>query len=219
MAYHLEQNLTLPLEREHEGWVIRGIEDYARELGLGLKVCSVSPMDENTWPADEVLMFRSKLFGLQFKRSYLGAGEVKWEIDPSSDQYTKICAAKEIFYALPSYTNRALRRTALHHCLFWRPCETCCDNPIGPPCITGGKQTRAKLAKCGCFAPSRWGDFVEGLYRCELVEPNETGANLGQVARRMLSLFRERSERPLDRQAGDAGELDDTLLLVALEVR
>ncbi len=59
MAFHLEQNLNLPLEREHEGWTIRGIEDYATTLGLAIKVCAVSPTDE-------------KKYGLQTRRWSLG---------------------------------------------------------------------------------------------------------------------------------------------------
>lgn len=220
--FHLDPNLQLPLEREHEAWAVRGIEDYAKSMGLGVQAYAVSPADEIDWPADEALSFRSKFFGLQFKRPYLFHDEVRWEIKPTSLQFQRICMNPEIFYALPTFTNRALRRTALEHCLFWRPCDCCCDSNI-PPDLNAKWQDREDLEICGCSKPMRWGDFVEALYRCRLVRINDPGARLRELATRLMAPFRE----PLsDRQRPDTGgsgsiegeDEDEVLQLIALEI-
>lgn len=220
MAFHLETTFQLPLEREHEAWAIRGIEDYASASGLQVQAYAVSPADEIDWPADEALTFRSKFFGLQFKRLYLHGGTVRWEIKPASLQFQRICSNSEIFYALPTFTNRALRRNALEHCLFWRPCPCCCD-PSTALTLNGTWQERDDLDRCGCMTPMRWGDF-ESLYRCEYVEPNAPGTRLGELASRLLAAFRD---PPSDRgpaQRGAALEAEDGeaegLQLIALEI-
>jgi hypothetical protein len=215
MAFHLESNLTLPLEREHEAWVIRCIEDYAQAVGLQLRVCSVSPKDEKSWPADEALTFRSKFFGLQFKRAYPLRDSVRCDIDRKSHQYRLICKAPEIFYALPTFTNRALRRAALDHCVFWRPCDACCA-------AAATLHEWAVPEECICLDGMRWGDFVEGLYRCELVQPNPPGTKLGAVARKILAVFHDSDDRdqgdPGTGAARSDGDSWDSLHLVAIEV-
>ncbi|AVS80760.1 hypothetical protein C8244_06965 [Paracidovorax avenae] len=220
MAFHLDTTLQLPLEREHEGWAIRGIEDYAEASGLKVQSYAVSPADEIDWPADEALTFRSKFFGLQFKRPYLHSGLVRWEIKPASLQFQRICANPEIFYALPTFTNRALRRNALQHCLFWRPCPCCCDSTAAS-LLNSTWQDQDDLVSCGCMVPMRWGDFVESLYRCELVEPSAPGAQLSELATRLLGAFREQPSNQSPEQRGAVTEDDgetEALQLIALEV-
>lgn len=231
MEFHLKANLNLPLEREHEAWTIRGIEDYAKSLRLRLKVCAVSPKEEKTWPGDEVLTFRSKLFGLQFKRPYPSGSESRWRIDSASQQHAAVCATPAIFYALPSYTNRALRLAALHHCLFWRPCRFC--TRVQYVCLRGVSQSRSELERCCCNNPMRWGDFVEALYRCELIDPVETGGTFGASAEPVLSMFQQAAaSKDEDEPAASKDEhletnrdefrkngQTDALYLFALEVR
>jgi hypothetical protein len=220
LAFHIDTAFQLPLEREHEGWAIRGIDDYAEASGLNVQSYAVSPYDEIDWPADEALTFRSKFFGLQFKRPYLHGGLVRWEIKPASHQFQRICANPEIFYALPTFTNRALRRNALDHCLFWRPCPCCCDS-TAVTSLNGTWQDRGDLAFYGCMVPMRWGDFVESLYRCELVVPNAPGARLSELATRLLAAFREQKSDLGPKQRGAVTEHDgesEVLQLIALEV-
>lgn len=162
--------------------------------------------------------FRSKFFGLQFKRSYPAGNEAQWNIDATSPQHINVCAAPEIFYALPSYINRDLRLTALHHCLFWRPCDCCCQMPTSPFCISGTTQTHSDLSACGCVNAMRWGDFVEALYRCELIDPVEPGADTRQAFEKILSVFRgERGREGISRENPEG--TDASLYLIALEVR
>jgi hypothetical protein len=236
MDFHLQTPLELPFEREHEGWAIRGIEDYAAAAGLRVRVCAVSPKREKQWPADEALTFRSKFFGLQFKRPEFKSGQLVWEIKPASLQYARICAAPEIFYALPMFTNRDLRRVALDHCVFWRPCQVCSRR--GAVCYLPARrwQTMEGLKGCECIGPMRWGDFVEALYRCELVVAYDAGASFGSVAQGILDAFLEgdareepelqASGRPEPLEGGDdpaaegegEGEGAEVLHLLAMEM-
>ncbi len=73
MKHPLDISFSIPLEREYEAWIIRGIEEYFLSLGQRVSIWAVSPLDEVNWPADESMIVGKKLIGLQLKKvNYLG---------------------------------------------------------------------------------------------------------------------------------------------------
>ena len=212
MPYHLEPRLYLPLEREHEAWVIRGIEDYARATGLKCRTFAVSQTEEDAWGADEVIGFRAKVFGLQFKRPYVTGNGIFWEISPSSNQFLNVCNNEEIFYALPSFVNRELKYQALHHCIFWRPCIKCSGATV-----RGEEQLclRRKIRQYRRHIRGqkmRWGDLAEKLFECTAGKRIDQGTNVSSV----LAEIQQRL-RPDERESLISGN-GDTLFLVAIEL-
>lgn len=112
-----------PYEREYEGWILREIEDYFRELGLRFECMIVSTGAEKQTGLDAFMRLGGKYFGLQFKRPYLvkprnSNNGLRWEI--THPQFSRIEQRPAIFYALPSFVNRDLRRVSLSHVFFWR---------------------------------------------------------------------------------------------------
>ena len=64
----------------------------------------------------------------------------------------------------------------------------------------------------------RWGDFVEALYRCELIEPVEPGTDTIKGFKKILSRFQKELSR--DGTPPDKEDSYDTgLYLIAIEVR
>ena len=80
MTHPLDHTHPLPIEREFEAWIVRGIEDYFRSLWKRVFIAAVSPQIEVNWPADEAMWINRKLIGLQFKTVYY-----KGPTLPSSD--------------------------------------------------------------------------------------------------------------------------------------
>ena len=166
----LGKNINYPLEREYEAWIINQIEKYFKKLSIDYNVFAVSPVDEKTWPADEAIDADGKIVGLQFKRPSLAPPHSQndytrlfWEFGKSSKQLHLVVKHSEIFYCLPTFTNREVREEALRHCLFWRPENTTdrrawYNNP--------NPQVRTKYAKIG--DASRWGYFAEQFISCEI---------------------------------------------------
>jgi hypothetical protein len=64
----------------------------------------------------------------------------------------------------------------------------------------------------------RWGDFVEALYRCELINPVELGADTREAFEKILSVFQEELRREGVSQHYQENA-DTGLYLIALEVR
>lgn len=68
MTHPLDITYSIPLEREYEAWIVRGIEEYFLSIGQRISIWAVSPMDEVNWPADESMIIGKKLIGLQMKK-------------------------------------------------------------------------------------------------------------------------------------------------------
>lgn len=101
--------LSLPLEREFEGWITERILEYFESVNLQAFVWAVSPNDEKTWPADDHVWMPGKVFGLQFKRPYLAdplANQIYpsyrrlyWPLEADPRQFSLIRSRPEIFYS------------------------------------------------------------------------------------------------------------------------
>lgn len=118
---------AVPFEREYEGWVMKSIEDYFRELGLEFSYMAVPSSVEKAEGLDEFIKLGGKYFGLQFKRPSLTSSplyrahkRLEWKISKRSGQHKKIMERSHIFYALPTFLNRDLRGVSLSHVFFWR---------------------------------------------------------------------------------------------------
>lgn len=167
---YFEKRICYPLEREYEAWIISQIEDYLKKFSTDFDVFAVSPADEKTWPADEAINFEGKIIGLQFKRPGLSVGHstsdfsrLFWDFSKPKGQLQLILQCSDIFYCLPTFTNRDVRDEALRHCLFWRPQDgfdtrAWYDNP--------NPKVKTKYAEIG-QAP-RWGYFAEQFIGCKI---------------------------------------------------
>ena len=109
-----------PLEREFEGWVMRELEDYYSSLGIEAMTHAVGY--EASFAADEFVNLNEKIFALQFKRPQFDktSGGIYWQIQTSSDQFSRVKKEPSIYYALPCFFSRDLSRVSLQHILFWR---------------------------------------------------------------------------------------------------
>lgn len=163
-----------PLEREFEGWAIRAIEDYLDALSIGYDVVAVSGQDEADWPSDVSLRVTGKVLGLQFKRPRSGS-TITWRLDRPPDQYEKVKARKEIFYALPAFVDRSLRRVSLHHIYFWRPGLRMAERGS----VDLGYVQRSTISRT-------WGELFLDLHSCregvELSQQLSLGSYLIQLA-------------------------------------
>ncbi len=173
MSILLLETLSVPLEREHEAWIVRQIEDYFSDSGRRVKIWAVSPSDEKTWPADEHLAAEGKLVGLQFKRAHVATGSnpidlsrLKWSFASPPGQFELIQRRPEIFYCLPTFINRQWQRAALQHCLFWRP------EPTDPTDLNAWYENPGALTPYNALGAAplayRWGRFYELLSGCRI---------------------------------------------------
>ena len=186
-----------PLEREYEAWIVHGIERYFADLGLEFAIWAVSPDIEATWPADEKLLFGSKIVGLQFKQAKiakLASGAVdftrlKWMLHSPPGQFELVKKTPEIFYCLPTFIDRTVRSNALAHCLFWRP-GTSDDKSVwydNSAAHTEHKQVRGAM---------RWGHFIEALLSCEIGAKASTPPEARAHVARIYAGAREAFPRP-----------------------
>jgi|TARA_R100001440_G_scaffold32079_2_gene50609 hypothetical protein len=167
----LDTRFSSPLEREYEAWIVQGIEDYFLSLGKKVAVWAVSPSDEVIWPADEHLVVGKKLIGLQLKKVEYkdngnypkDFGRLNWKFHNPPGQFDLVVKFPEIFYCLPTFVNRDLRRQAIHHCLFWRPKPT--DNRDLNAWYDNAS-ARTPYKSIG-QAP-RWGLFIEQVMGCKV---------------------------------------------------
>jgi hypothetical protein len=167
---YFENRISYPLEREYEAWIISQIENYLKKISIDFDVFAVSPADEKTWPADEAIDLEGKIIGLQFKRPALSAGHsandfsrLFWDFSNPKGQLHLVVKHPEIFYCLPTFTNRDIREEALRHCLFWRPRDgsnmrAWYNNP--------SRRVKTKYSEIG--DATRWGYFAEQLVSCKI---------------------------------------------------
>lgn len=186
----LDTFLSLPLEREFEGWITERILEYFESVNIQAHVWAVSPTDEKTWPADEHVWMSGKLFGLQFKRPYMAdplAGQAEqdfrrlyWPLNEKPDQFLLLRKRPEIFYCLPTFTNRHWRKPSLHHCVVWRP------TPRAQPMTVWYDNTHGNIRSWARnierHANSyRWGNFVERIQQCNFGLPVVGGVAEGPI--------------------------------------
>lgn len=153
-------NSIVPLEREFEGWIISNIERYFETLGIKYYIRALSPNEENNIGVDEFLNFPSsfKLIGLQFKRPYFNKNKqsldnLNWKINPPSAQFEKISKISSLYYCLPIFSNRYLRKEALSYCCFWRPVNS------------NDKKTKYDEIKTKSLV---WQDFIKSILDCKI---------------------------------------------------
>lgn len=170
----LNRVLSIPLEREFEGWITWMMLDYFESSKWDAKLWAVSPADEDSWPADEHMFARGKIIGLQFKRpkladlqqgqANLDFGRLKWNLGADSTQFRLVKRCREIFYCLPTFISRDWRRLSLHHCIFWRPTRR-----MGPRDVWyDNPQVRGWSGRIDRLDSSfRWGAFVERIQQCD----------------------------------------------------
>lgn len=203
---------TSPLEREYEAWIVAGIEDYFKNLGMKFAIWAVSPSVEAKWPADEKLTFGAKVVGLQFKQAKLASktpafNPLKWALHQPAGQFALVQKRDEIFYCLPTFINRDYRTEALHHCLFWRPSEKIDYNAWydNPAARTPYNKLRSEM---------RWGHFVELLFKCPIGKKVNSKNELDGAVQSLYAQTREY----LPKKREDASRAEADLGLYALVV-
>ncbi len=170
-ADFIDASGRIPLEREYEAWIANAIERYFLMTRHRVSLFAVSPADEVSWPADEALATAGKVVGFQFKSPKLSLSRgasgsapdaLHWGLHQPPGQFELLIAFPEIFYCLPTFTNRRYRHVALHHCLFWRPPNknkmAWYDNQ-SPRVRTRNKKLSNEM---------RWGYFVEQMLYCDI---------------------------------------------------
>src|SRR5438270_4068972 len=111
------------------------------------------------------MITKGKIIGLQMKRAYLTHKRnpkyphLYWMLKHknSDTQFRLIEKHPEIFYCLPTFTNREWYKTALQHCIFWRPQKDFNEDCVwyDKPVRTGNSITLDKDV-----AAHRWGAFI-----------------------------------------------------------
>lgn len=215
MARHLHFKYANPLEREHEAWIVAGIERYLKEIGLSYAIWAISPDQEKKWPADEKLKFASKVVGLQFKQAKLANGiiapdRLNWTLHQPSTQFALVETHKEIFYCLPTFVNRDLREQALHHCIFWRP-----DLSIPPNKNVWYDNPAAHTPYKDEKSAMRWGLFIERILDCHIGSKVTSAAEGEVVLRRLVAVAKESVNELL---AADGIEYDLGFYALAVEL-
>ncbi|TFZ00664.1 hypothetical protein EZ313_19630 [Ramlibacter henchirensis] len=226
MLHKLTGTKMIPLEREYEGWVVRGIQDYFEHRGQKVVIFAFSPLLEKDYPADEIMKLPAgyKGFGLQFKRpSSFATDSVRWAVDAT--QHKSIASGKSIFYALPTFANRDVYKEALQHCLFFHPTITSpwlgepleiFLDPKGNVTSLRLKQSKAAIGGGeelhGAGFALRWGAFIEIAERCHIgVKGSGFAADIA------AHIARSKEARSESFQAGAAQPADSTLYLMAFK--
>jgi len=208
MSAILKPHFGVPLEREYEGWIVHRIERYFHRLGRSILVWAVSPFDEATWPADEAIIAGGKLFGLQFKQPKLGAypsgttpdfSRLKWLLSSPPGQAALVASNPEIYYCLPTFTNRKWRREALHHALFWHPSPADVAPSVNQnvwyenlsPKV--GTKNGNIVRNPACY---RWGEFIERVLACQLPQGFDPNKPIGDVVKRIRRSYMEFMNSP-----------------------
>lgn len=228
----LDTQITLPLEREFEGWIMWQLQDYLQLAGIRSSVWAISPRVESTWPADEAVVLSGKIIGLQFKRPELANplqgvqvphfNRLHWNVGADRAQFALVKKSDEIFYCLPTFTNRDRRHESLHHCLFWRP-----TNKMGPvpiwyanPQVPGWSGSIEKH-----YSSLRWGAFFERLQQCEIGYrlPSGVVGNFNERLREQVggALGRpsdERQSKSLVPKSEDGTTAQELLWLLSIEM-
>ena len=230
MTVLLQAQYAHPIEREYEAWIVQGIETYFHHASFSYAIWAVSPFEEARWPADERLALGCKVVGLQFKQAKLAKGKLDfdrlhWSLHSPDGQLKLVQRHKEIYYCLPTFVNRLLRRQALEHCLFWRPTK---DEPNRNVWY---ENPAAQTPYKGVCDAMRWGRFVESMLSCAVgkkISSAKDGATfLGTIQRDMNQLIRKKGIVPgeVGREAVRAAPDQETeavesaLYVLAVEVR
>lgn len=186
-----------PIEREYEGWLVRGIEKYFQELGIFAVVWAVSPSVESTWPADEHLYTSGKIIGLQMKKASLDIRKnynpdftnLNWKLHNPKGQFELIQKKNEIYYCLTTFINRKWRDKALEHCIFWRPTidlinyNVWYDNP---------RINDKPYSKISTHPNAlRWGYFYEKVMACDIGVRLSMGFTLHNYLSNLRNLIEE----------------------------
>ncbi len=204
MVNPLDITFSVPLEREYEAWIIRGIEDYFFSLGLRISIWAVSPRDEINWPADEAMVVGKKLIGLQLKKViYDDDGlrprtfsRLKWTFHNPPGQFNTVLKFPEIYYCLPTFINRNLKNQALSHCLFWRP-----DINAKPNLNAWYSNKNALTPYKSIGKNTRWGKFIEDIMECTVGKKIDTFNEAETFVESIREYMREISnENPADNE-------------------
>lgn len=196
----LTPKFGIPIEREFEGWIVQEIEQYFIDIGLKCILFANSPMNETHYPSDELLLFESKLIGLQFKAPHLRKKiknsplDLSWNLSQSNgNQFNTIKKLNEIYYCLPTFTNREIKSKSLNHCIFWRPNQIqkaattyWYDNPKV-------KNNNGKVNSEG----ARWGEFTETIFSCTIGKILQKGSSVKQEISKIHNDYKLKNDEGL----------------------
>lgn len=194
MTHPLDITFSIPLEREYEAWIIRGIEEYFLSLGQCISIWAVSPMDEVNWPADESMIIGKKLIGLQMKKvDYKNNGtkprkfgRLRWSFHNPKGQFDLVVKFPEIFYCLPTFINRDLKDQALSHCLFWRP-----DPKTKRNLNAWYDNSNAHTPHNSIGTADRWGKFIESIVECSIGKKIESFSEAKNYVKDLMGYMQE----------------------------
>lgn len=178
-----------PMEREYEGWIVAEIESYFENLGISCSIWAVGVQSEKYWPADEHLLANGAFIGLQMKKAMLAGkkNKLKWVFNKPSQQLADILKFDDIYYCLPTFINRDVKKVCLHHCIFWRP--TTAQRKTG---WYYNLNAKVKSSYRRMFIKMRWGLFsellIEGRVGKRFSSSKEANKYLSEVVARAKSV-------------------------------
>lgn len=166
---------------------------YFEALGQTAHVWAVDPVTEGTWPADEHAWIGGKIIGFQLKRPELGPppqGHLRpefsrlfWDCgNRAKFEFIRDQDERVIWYVLPTFTNRRLRKAALHHCIFWtpKPKEEPGTRWYTTPTVQRRGRPRQDHPTIERHPISyRWGNFLEMVQQCSFGHVVEEGEQAG----------------------------------------
>jgi hypothetical protein len=170
----LQTKYTKPIEREYEAWIINCIEKYFKKIDKQVRIFAVSPALESSFPADEIINYKFKIIGLQFKKTSVSnltseqtqtkCSNIHWVLNNPPGQFALVQVMTEIYYCLPTFINRDFKNVALDHCLLWRPHAGMTVGTFwyNNPNARGQNNQNIEASSL------RWGQFIEQLYECKI---------------------------------------------------
>jgi hypothetical protein len=87
---------------------------------------------------------------------------LKWDLHSTNNQMVLVTRNPEIYYCLPTFTNRNWKYNSLHHCVFWKPIRKN-NNENAWYDNLNAKTPNRKLSD-----KMRWGYFIEKILNCKI---------------------------------------------------
>ena len=187
----LKEKYSLPIEREYESWIVNEIEKYFRKINLRIECFAISPALEKIIPSDDFFSYNGVLIGLQMKRVLIAKRKngkesydrIYWDLTKPIGQFQNIIKHPEIYYCLPTFVNREFKKSALHHCLFWRPNSKTTDKILYYDNNSPRVKTQFKIVK----NEMRWGLFIEEIFRSNIGKPMNSKADFERYFKNIVS--------------------------------
>jgi hypothetical protein len=158
-------------EATYTHWIVRSIEEYFEDVGYEVYCLYNTQIVENRVPYDvEIDIETFKRFGLQFKRpnprdpperTPTSLSEYYWELERTQHRILRRPENRWIFYCLPDFADRNLRRVSRDHCIFVEPSQI-------PLFNTNSHRFRVRRIRPPY---RRWGAFAQGVIECRIGIP------------------------------------------------